>query len=107
MKTPINGRIDLSGIQVLKNRSARLSLIVLIVLILAVPSLASISPAYRIPQQVIAPASGWLHSPANRLQGTLGQAPVGLASSGTYQLCSGFRCSGSVYHWLYLPLTKR
>lgn len=79
----------------------------LIALWLAIPVLANVSPGYSLSRQVIAPASGWLHSPAYQMQGTLGQAPVGLADSGTYQLCSGFRCSGGVYHWLYLPLTKR
>jgi hypothetical protein len=107
MKIQKSGNIGLAGWRVLRHWLARAGLLVLITLLLALPVLASSSPGYNLSRQVIAAASGAPQSPAYHLLGSLGQAPVGMSTSGANQLCSGFHCSGAVYSRLYLPFLKK
>jgi len=45
--------------------------------------------------------------PSDALDGTIGQAMVGVVSSAPYELCSGFWCGTAAQYRVYLPLVLR
>jgi len=70
-------------------------------------ALANGTPA--IDWHVIGGGGGHAEASPYTLDGTIGQAVVGIASEGNYELCSGFWCGAVVGHKyrIYLPLVVR
>ena len=67
--------------------------------------LASGTPT--IERYVVGGGGGHAEVPPYTLDGTLGQALVGLAGDEPYGLCSGFWCEGWGRYRVYLPLAVR
>jgi hypothetical protein len=96
-----------------RRRAALITLAVIACLALVAPALAQVPAIYDLSWHTIAGGGGKMESAQLTLQGTVGQAVTGQASSGGRTLCSGFWCNGSSAaekpedYPVYLPLVVR
>ena len=74
-------------------------------LLLAGVALANAGPA--VDWWVIGGGGGPATAGAYALDGTVGQAVVGVAEHAPYELCTGFWCGAAVEYKIYLPLVLR
>jgi len=74
-------------------------------ILLAAVALANGGPS--IDWYVIGGGGGHSEAGSYALDGTVGQAVVGITSSGGYELCSGFWCGMAVEYKIYLPLVLK
>jgi hypothetical protein len=99
-------RIQISLAKVPNLRQASTLLILVTFLLLAGTVLASNGP--EIPRYVIGSGGGHVEAGNSTLDGTIGQAVVGVVSHAPYELCSGFWCRGAVVEYkIYLPIILR
>ena len=74
-------------------------------LLLTGVALANVGPT--VDWWVIGGGGGHAEAGAYALDGTIGQAMVGVASSGSSELCAGFWCGAAAVYKTYLPLVVR
>lgn len=79
---------------------------VLLMLILLVGGASAQGPL-TIDWFVIGGGGGHAEAAPYALDGTIGQAMVGVVSSASYELCSGFWCGAAAQYRVYLPLVLR
>ena len=92
----------------MKRQSVLLIVIVLFALGTAAVARAGFSANYATPAQVLASGGQSATSANYAIVSTAGQPAIGLGSSLSYSLCSGFWCQvQSALARLFLPLVKR
>jgi hypothetical protein len=87
-------------------RALALSILITLSLVSTALSASNAPGAYEMQRHVIAGGGGHSEASGFTLDGTVGQAVVGVTSQGAYDLCSGFWC-GMGRYTVYLPLVVR
>jgi len=88
----------------------RNKMVVMLIAALALLLLAGVALAfdgYDLSWDVIGGGGGHSEAAPYALDGTIGQAVAGPASSAPYDLCSGYWCGGAAGNNIYLPLIMR
>ena len=84
-----------------------LTLAICSLLAASIPVLAQVSANYDLSWHTIAGGGGKSASAGHTLMGAVGQPLTGATLSTAHTLCSGFWCSGTTQHRIYLPLVLR
>ncbi len=84
----------------------RAILLALVVVILAASAVLAAPSALQVPRNVISAGGARVAAGSYALDGTIGQAIVGVVSAGSYQVCSGFWCGLGIYK-LFLPIIMK
>ncbi len=81
----------------------RAILLALVAVIFAASAVLAAPTALQVPRSVFGGGGARVVAGSYALDGTIGQPVVGIVSSGSYQVCSGFWCGLGIYKSL-LPL---